>query len=711
MLLGVDTETTGLDTFHGCRPYLVTTCDDRGCQRTYQVPVDPKNRKIVWPESDISEIQRLLDSSDKLIFHNSKFDMKMMASIGLKVDHLWGKVEDTLFITHMLASQTAHDLTSVVKAYLREKYDSKYPWDGTDITPYEKKMEECVQVARRWCRSHLKDWKLASEGIEDENGLQLMPSTKGSSDKAGRAWMADTWLPRAVAEHEGPSWVKGHQYENWLTVSEEYADIDSSCLIPLYRIVMEEVRRRGLEKIYRERLKILPVVHRMEHYGTSYKTDTAQEMKKEFTERVQELEAICYGIAECYHYPLELPKRGRNKGLDAFIFDVLKLPVLEWGTPTKGKVYTSDKPFIPKPVFDADVKEQYELTLPNNSIEQRFIKALNEKSEYDTALGYLAAYDRFCIKDKDSGNYATLYPNLNPTGTVGLRFSHNNPNSANVSKQKKVNLRKCFGPREGRIWYSCDYTGIELAIPAYEAGETEMVKVFDNPDEGPYYGSYHLLIFDTLHHDIFKQHGKNIKQLYEDTLYQWVKNGNFARQYGAQEKKVDQTYRVKGAFKLISKRFPKIDALSRKYLQLAECNNCVTTTPDKFIDPIHGFPIQSKRGQWGKVEPTTPFCYHVSSTATQVLNRAMILCDEKLLEWRSGGYDAWMILTIHDELVFDLPSIFLNKKDQTYSDSRANELRTIMESAANGIGIPIKVSVERHSSSWADGEVVNKERK
>ena len=111
----------------------------------------------------------------------------------------------------------------------------------------------------------------------------------------------------------------------------------------------------------------------------------------------------------------------------------------------------------------------------------------------------------------------------------------------------------------------CDYTGIELAIPAYEAGEVEMIKIFEAPDDPPYYGSYHLLIFDTLHPELFAKHGKAVKQMFEDTWYQWVKNGNFARQYGAQEKKVDQTYRVPGGvIKKVAKRFPKIDALSRK---------------------------------------------------------------------------------------------------------------------------------------------------
>lgn len=747
MILAVDCESTGLDTFHGCLPYLVTTCNDRHEQVTYQVGVDPKSRKVSWEKSEISKIQSLLDSSDKLVFHNAKFDLKMLNAIGIKVDHLWSKVEDTLFIAHMLASQTNHDLTSVVKQYLNR-----------DISPYEDKMEKCVQEARRWCRSHLKDWKLASEAIEDEEGLQLMPSTKGSNDKSGRAWMADTWLPRAVALHEGPSWVKGHQNEDWLTATDDYADIDSSCLIPLFNVLMKEVERRKLTNIYRERLKILPVIHRMEHHGTTYKLDTHIEMKREFTDIQLELEKVLHGIAECYDYQLELPTRGRNANLDTFVFDTLKLPVLGWTESKKGR--KSTKPFEPKPKFDADIKEEYEAILPAHSMQQRFIKVLNEKGEYDTALGYMAAYERFCIKDKQhvlltpsscncdkqsqrcpvcdfglgicsicnkaeaeldepciSGKYATLHPNINPTGTVGLRMSHTNPNSANVSKHKKTNLRKNFGPRDGRIWYSLDYTNIELIIPAKEVNETELVYVFDHPEDPPFYGSFHMVMFAALWPDLWEDAltrfgpegaAKFVKsdKGYEDTQYQWTKNFDFCTQYGAQEKKSNITAHHPNAFKLKATRCPKIDKLAKELLRVAEKNNCVTTIPDKTVDPDRGFPIQSKRGHWGKVEPTTPLCYHVSSTAAQVLNKAMVLCDEKLIQWRADQFDAHMILTIHDELVFDFSQKINKVGDYTNTDDKANQLRDIMESAANGIGIPIRVSVDRHKISWADGEVI-----
>ena len=84
---------------------------------------------------------------------------------------------------------------------------------------------------------------------------------------------------------------------------------------------------------------------------------------------------------------------------------------------------------------------------------------------------------------------------------------------------------------------------------------------------------------------------------------------------------------------------------------------------------------------------------------------------QELLKWRKNGsdhgFDGHMILTIHDELVFDFPWVSNRAPDDySYLDSQANRLRVIMESASDGIGIPIKVSVERHVLDWSSGEVI-----
>ena len=140
-----------------------------------------------------------------------------------------------------------------------------------------------------------------------------------------------------------------------------------------------------------------------------------------------------------------------------------------------------------------------------------------------------------------------------------------------------------------------DAKNLELRIPAFEAGETDLMYVFNHPNDAPYFGGYHLVIFDLLHPEKFKEHGKHCKDLYESTWYQWIKNANFAILYGCQKRKADQTYHISGAFDKVSHRFPKIAQLAQKQMSFAIRNGYVETIPDRTVDPERGYPILASR--------------------------------------------------------------------------------------------------------------------
>ena len=102
-LLALDTETTGTDFFHGCRPFMVTACD--GAYNYLEMaPVDPYTREVYWQEDQINQIQLLIYKAKKIVFHNANFDIKALASIGVDIEPIWGKVEDTMLAAHCLHS-------------------------------------------------------------------------------------------------------------------------------------------------------------------------------------------------------------------------------------------------------------------------------------------------------------------------------------------------------------------------------------------------------------------------------------------------------------------------------------------------------------------------------------------------------------------------------------------------------------------------------
>jgi DNA polymerase I-like protein with 3'-5' exonuclease and polymerase domains len=246
-----------------------------------------------------------------------------------------------------------------------------------------------------------------------------------------------------------------------------------------------------------------------------------------------------------------------------------------------------------------------------------------------------------------------------------------------------------------------DFESIEKRIPAYQCMEPALIEIFEKKDEPPYWGSDHNLLCSLLWPDLYNPiaHIKGeFKKKYINE-YKRAKNTNFAKQYGAGKRKVDATAGVPGAFEKISRGMPKLAALQAYYLDLAERTGYVETLPDKSVDPTRGYPILASRTEDGRVLSTTPFNYHVSGTACWCKNRALVRCSEQLEMWRAEGFDGYIALEIHDEILFDFPKG--NTPDANLD--RALTLKKLMEESGSDIGIPLPVSVEYHDTTWAKG--------
>lgn len=697
MIVALDTETTGLDLYHACRPFIVAVCIDHQDgsdwdRLLWEWRVNPLTREVSIPAGDPAEIQELLDAAQTLVLQNAKFDATALKTIG--VDIPWGKVEDTLVAGHMLYTAKQHSLDRMVLQYLHQ-----------DITHHERHLRDACEEARRETR---KKWFQETRGVWRiaERDMEGMPSSKD------KMWQADMWLPLELAtELEYPP---DHPF---YTVTSEYAQADPYWTLRLWvgdedhEGMEAQIHRRQLWKIYRQRMKVLPIANRMEHRAVTGSIDRTERLAERFERHRQAYITKCEEIADQFDYALEMPKSGNNQSLTRFAFDVLGLPVLK--TTESGA-----------PAFDKEVIEAYGKELPAGSVQLEFIEALQQKRKLDTGLQYMQGYARFWIplgiyNDQGEQAWFRIHPNLNPCGTVQLRWSSSNPNAQNISKQEGFNLRECFGPAPGREWWSLDAQNIELRIPTFESGERELIDIFLRPKDPPYYGSYHLAIFDLLHPDLFREHGVKCKDLFESTWYQWVKNGNFAVIYGCQRKKADATYKVVGAFDRIRSRFPAIARLSDQQIRLASTRGYVETIPDRTVDPDRGFPIMASRTGDGGVMPTTPLNYHVSGTAMWWTQQAMIVTDEQLADWRATGFDAWAVLQVHDELVFDLPLSAVDPRVDLEREKRrggplpdikayrsnlgrVRRLQRLMERCGDGIGIPTPVGVEYNRDNWAE---------
>lgn len=693
MILSLDTETTGVDRYHGAVPYLVTTCTGEGVQTFWEWDVNPLDRTVSAPPEDLEEIQSLIDAADTLVLQNPKFDVGMLQVLFQgKLRWDWGKVEDTLIASHVLASNRPHDLTALAVQYL-----------GADIQPYEDAVGAVTNEARRLARRDFPTWRIAKKDLPE------MPSAKE------KTWKYDMWLPRALAKEIG--YADDHP---WWTVCSEYANADSAVTAALFPEMKKLLERRSLWRIYKERLKVLPIALGMENRGITLGEHKLKTIRAEYVSESERAERLCVGIARGMGYELTLPKSGNNKSLGAFLFGeycsetgkeltnpVLNLPVLK----------TSDKTGAPS--LDKGVLEEYEAILPANSKALLFVKSLKGKRKRDTAIAYMDGYVRFWIPvpgtiDPETGaGWYRLHPSLNPTGTDTLRWSCSNPNEQNISKQEGFNLRRAFGPAPGREWWSCDAKNIELRLPFYESKETALMALFEAPDDPPYYGSNHLANFHAVYPEIWEKElrgvgiekvGPHCKKKYAASYYQWCKNGGFAKQYGGQRRKVDATFHRDGAFDLLDAKFSKLAELNKYQIKFANKHGYVETIPDKTADPERGYPLLCTRTERGSILETVPLSYHVQGSAMWWTMKSMIRCEPQLEEWRRKGFDGYLIMQVHDELVFDFPKRADPVKNPKASNlGRIRVLQKLMEEGGNDFGIPTPVGIEYHSDNWGEG--------
>ena len=764
-MIALDCETLGLDVWHGCHPYCVTTCAEDGTVRWWEWDVDPLTRRVLVPPADVAAIRRLVAGADGVVGQNFKFDAAALGAAG-HVDWtpFWTKTEDTLVAAHLLASNAPHDLTALA-----------IDWLGSNIKPHEESLKEAVMACRRRVQQArlarnrgkpkppredaLADWMIAGEGVVG------MPS-------AGKEpWKADGWLPRAVAAHDGLP--DDHPYR---TVLADYANTDSETTVRLWRVQYIEMVRRGLLPLYRERMRAVPVLLAMERRGVTVNRTELRRLRTQLRGDADRLERELTGIALARGYPLELPKAGRNASLDGFLFGTVRIecPVCKRVAETTGanaeqcrrfeaegrecrecRAEGRDPPGRPRvtttglclppvhnpkaktdrPCFDAKIAIPWYLDNLPDGPALRFIRAYEKRQGRLKACEYLETYEEFGRPVTGADGWLTLHPHFHATGTSLLRRSCSNPNLQQVGKKKETNLRRCFGPAPGREWWSFDYKNLELRIPAYESGEAALIALFEDPGP-PFYGSEHLLNFSVVYPDVWggelgtvcadpgccngatvdlARVGPHVKKKYEDTYYQWVKNGDFAVGYGAVNKRdgtgtADRTFRRPGSQARLEERFAKKAAHNARQVAYAREYGWVETVPDRGLDwggaDPRGYPLLVSRSEWGDVLPTTPLNFRTQGTGGWCTLKAMNRVAPRLDEWTAAdprGY--YLIIEVHDELVFDFPA-GVGPEPWRTNHARAMEVRRLMELSGDDIGIPLPTDCEYHAVSWAEGLTV-----
>lgn len=752
-LLALDTETTGLDLWHGCRPFFVSVMDSEGNLQYWEWDVNPETREVgswvvhqssgkrTWqpsiPQKDRAELTTLIQEND-FVLHNTKFDARALHLSGLPCIQ-FGQSHDTLIASHVLVSNESHKLKDLAIQYLNISDDD------------ERELKQAVQDARRIARQL--GWAIAS------GPHPHFPAAKGDT-----WWNYDYWLPRTVARYkwevEGdeeyrPDEITGsrnaHSGHPWWTVLRTYALRDVERTYPLWEMQKEAMEKEGLWEQYLERKKLIESTYEMETHGVTVKKDGLKKLMKKLSKESADMSSKCYKLAKGKIDNLNSPKQ-----LTGVLFGNMGVKPVK----LTGKGMNNAKAGLQRETTDYStnveamnvILERLSPQNPNPYLPPRkrqdaydFVWNLLGYRAREKSLDYLEEYQTRALSASFDDSLIVLHPSFNPTGSDTLRFSSSAPNAQNIGKGNKrkddpvPSLRSVFGPGAGREWYSIDYSNIELRIFAYQSGDEDLINAYNQgfkvhcifakllwekeykqcEKDAPSFAAaiYKKAATDAMRSLREVQNSKEWPRLvrkaaealfeerYYETLYQWTKNGNFSLIYGAGESKANGTYHHPNAYRLIRSRMPKIDEFMLQKNYEAKAYGYITTlggyrlwVPPSEPHVAVNYFVQGSAGWCMVLAINRVHSYFQDLNRTSGLdNKASGVLASHRRDTPSRGYE--MNMTIHDELDFDFPT---HKRNTEV----IGKVAKLMEQSGTDIGVPTPVSIERHTNNWAEGEKI-----
>jgi DNA polymerase I-like protein with 3'-5' exonuclease and polymerase domains len=718
-LIAFDTETTGLDIWHGCKPFFVSTCDDDGFMRHWEWDVDPYTREPLIPDDERDAVAAYLGADDvDLVAHNAPFDMRALASIGIDLSHKWETLFDTHVASHVLRSDQPHALKPLSVLYsgvpesdekammkcvdtIRRLCDQKYPYGEYTMGGKKTFAESRWHVNHKMQPVSGKGWRIGKAGD---------PHFPSQDKKFNRG---DMWLCRA--------WAKAHNlppdHPYW-TALYNYAVRDAErtmCLRFVFGAGLDQGVEDGYDcwNIFRQRMKMLRILYTMSGNGVCMNAKLYNEASEEYQNRV-ELHTSEALRDYRRHTGEELNPAAltSDQQLQTVIFKDLEFKpkkLTKTEAPSTAKevleeLLPAEHPYHKPPVKDESGRITFlsgkAARTPNAN--QDFLMNLLRRRRAQKCLDYLDAYQQFGIResyriDGKRHNYYRIHPSFNLCGTATTRLSSSDPNQTNVAKKEGYNLRSVFCPAPGRVLFDSDFSNVEMRVFAFSSGEERLIQAFH--DGTP----FHMIIFRILHPEYA---GLSDAEAKKTDAYSFTKNGNFSLIYGAGETKANATYKVPNAFRKIRREFTKIDSFMREKYEEAEQSGYVTI--------LGGYRLRVKGS-----EPHKAVNYFCQGSASWFMAEAMIDIDAYLNAEHRVPRDQWdyripgkplpkeppptrladdyqLVMQVHDSLVLDAPA--------KYDPNVIRTFQQLMEAPCLRYGIPCPVETDICVNTWGDGK-------
>ena len=393
----------------------------------------------------------------------------------------------------------------------------------------------------------------------------------------------------------------------------DYAAEDADVTLRLYNVLKPRLKEANVEELFYDiEMPLVPVLADMETTGVRLDTVALAETSKVLTERMKQIERNIYELAG-HEFNIASPKQ-----VGEVLFGEMK--IVEKPKKTKTGQYVTSE----------EVLQQLRSKAPivADILEHRGLKKL--LGTYVDALPKLI--------NPRTGH---IHTSFNQAVTATGRLSSSDPNLQNIPVRGEdgKEIRKCFIPEPGELFFSADYSQIELRVMAHLSGDKNMIEAFREGYDihaATAARIYKEKIEDVSRDQRTKAKRANFGIIYGITVFGLAERLEISRDEAKQL--------IDGYFET----FPEVHAYMEKAKELAREHGYAET----FFRRRRYLPdITSHNATVRNFAERNAINAPIQGSAADIIKIAMVKIYDR---FRKEGIRSRMILQVHDELNFSV---------------------------------------------------------
>lgn len=453
--------------------------------------------------------------------------------------------------------------------------------------------------------------------------------------KHGMDYLAEVYLGYQTIHYED---LVGGKGKKQLTLQEvplekvcDYAAEDADITFKLWKILAEKLKQENLEHLFYDiEMPLMKCLAKMELNGVRIDSAALNASADKLREEILSIQNEAIEMAD------EEFNLSSAKQVGEILFD--KLKIVEKAKKTKTGQYVTSE----------EVLESLSSKHPivKKILEYRGIKKL--LSTYVEALPEMI--------NAKTGKIHTSY---NQTVTATGRLSSSNPNLQNIPIRDEMGkeIRRAFIPDEGHVFFSADYSQIELRIMAHLSGDENMVNAFNAGED------IHTATSA-------KIYGVEISEVTKD-MRRNAKTANFGIIYGISAFGLSERL---GISRTEAKTL--IEGYFKTYPQVQEyISNSINKAKDNgYVETIFGrkrylSDINSANSVVRAFAERNAVNAPIQGSAADIIKIAMVNIDRRFTQ---ENIQSQMILQVHDELNFNVLESELEKVKEIVIEEMQN---------------------------------------